>query len=146
MWKTHIFVKTCLYDVVGSLPVMPSLLPHGLWGRSQVSLCFASVVSPDDHDSPDKWSNAIVLHCIKITQQLLRKTALLLDQIMPFIWVTSNLMTKWNNRGKKFDLQECGFFLYALSRGKMRLQKNPRTLDMYNVGKDIMKKSSNRDG
>jgi hypothetical protein len=24
---------------------MPSLLPHGLWGRSQVSLFFASVVS-----------------------------------------------------------------------------------------------------
>ena len=28
--KTHIFAKTCLYDAVGSLPVMPSLLPHGL--------------------------------------------------------------------------------------------------------------------
>ena len=28
--KTHIFEKTCLYDAVGSLPVMPSLLPHGL--------------------------------------------------------------------------------------------------------------------
>jgi hypothetical protein len=26
----HIFAKTCLYDAVGSLPVMPSLLPHGL--------------------------------------------------------------------------------------------------------------------
>ena len=28
--KTHIFVKMCLYDPVGSLPVMPSLLPYGL--------------------------------------------------------------------------------------------------------------------
>jgi hypothetical protein len=37
--KTHIFATTCL-------PVMPSLLPHVLWGRSQVSLFFASVVSP----------------------------------------------------------------------------------------------------
>jgi hypothetical protein len=45
--KTHIFAKTCLYDAVGSLTVMPSLLPYGLWGRSQVSLFFASVVSPD---------------------------------------------------------------------------------------------------
>jgi hypothetical protein len=26
----HIFAKTCLYDAVGSLPVMPSLLLHGL--------------------------------------------------------------------------------------------------------------------
>ena len=25
--QPHIFVKTCLYDTVGSLPVMPSLLP-----------------------------------------------------------------------------------------------------------------------
>jgi hypothetical protein len=39
-------VKMCLYDPVGSLPVMPSLLPYGLWGRSQVSLIFARVVSP----------------------------------------------------------------------------------------------------
>ena len=37
--KTYIFAITCL-------PVMPSLLPHVLWGRSQVSLSFASVVSP----------------------------------------------------------------------------------------------------
>ena len=28
--KTHIFAKTCLYDAFGSLPVMPSLLPHVL--------------------------------------------------------------------------------------------------------------------
>jgi hypothetical protein len=28
--KKHIFAKTCLYDTVGSLPVMPSLLPYGL--------------------------------------------------------------------------------------------------------------------
>jgi hypothetical protein len=28
--KPHIFAKTCLYDAVGSLPAMPSLLPHGL--------------------------------------------------------------------------------------------------------------------
>jgi hypothetical protein len=34
--KTHIFVKKCLYNAVASLPVMPSLLPHGLRGRSQV--------------------------------------------------------------------------------------------------------------
>jgi hypothetical protein len=37
--KQHIFAKTCL-------PVMPSFLPHVLWGRSQVSLFSASVVSP----------------------------------------------------------------------------------------------------
>ena len=42
--KPLIFTKTCLYDAVGSLPVMPSLLPHGLGGRSQVSLFFASEV------------------------------------------------------------------------------------------------------
>ena len=28
--KTHIFAKTCLYDAVGSLTVMPSLFPHVL--------------------------------------------------------------------------------------------------------------------
>jgi hypothetical protein len=28
--KTHIFAKACLYDAVGSLPAMPSLLHHGL--------------------------------------------------------------------------------------------------------------------
>jgi hypothetical protein len=43
----HIFVESYLYEAGGSLPVMPSLLPHVLWGRSQVSLFFASVVSPD---------------------------------------------------------------------------------------------------
>jgi len=32
------FAETCLYEAVGSLPVMPSLLPHVLWRRSQVSL------------------------------------------------------------------------------------------------------------
>jgi hypothetical protein len=37
--KKHIFAKTCLL-------VMLSLLPYVLWGRSQVSLFFASVVSP----------------------------------------------------------------------------------------------------
>jgi hypothetical protein len=47
MWKRHIFVESCLYEAGGSLPVMPSLLPHVLWGRSQVSLFFASVVSPE---------------------------------------------------------------------------------------------------
>ena len=26
--KQHIFAETCLYEAVGSLPVMPSLLPH----------------------------------------------------------------------------------------------------------------------
>ena len=63
--KQHIFMEICLYEVVGSLSVMSSLLPHVLWGRSQVSLsclhfslmfsegevkspcCFVSVVSPD---------------------------------------------------------------------------------------------------
>jgi len=44
--KQHIFVETCLYEAAGRLPVMSSLLPHVLWGRSQVSLFFASVVSP----------------------------------------------------------------------------------------------------
>ena len=28
--KQHIFAETCLYEAVGSLPVMPSLLPHVL--------------------------------------------------------------------------------------------------------------------
>jgi len=45
--KQHMFAETCLYEAVGSLPVMPSHLPHVLWGRSHVSLLFASVVSPD---------------------------------------------------------------------------------------------------
>ena len=36
--KQHIFAETCLYETVGTLPVMSSLLPHVLWGRSQVSL------------------------------------------------------------------------------------------------------------
>jgi len=53
--KPHIFAKTCLYDTVGSLPVMPSLLPHGLWGRSQVSLFFASVVIPDSQTCIKIW-------------------------------------------------------------------------------------------
>ena len=44
--KQHIFVETCLYEAVGSLSVLSSLLPHVLLGRSQVSLFFASVVSP----------------------------------------------------------------------------------------------------
>jgi hypothetical protein len=43
----RIFVESYLYEAGGSLPVMPSLLPHVLWGRSQVSLFFANVVSPD---------------------------------------------------------------------------------------------------
>jgi hypothetical protein len=45
--KNHIFAKSCPYDAVGSLPVMPSILSNGFWGRSQVSLFFASVMSPD---------------------------------------------------------------------------------------------------
>jgi hypothetical protein len=28
--KQHIFVETCFYEAVGSLSVMPSLLPHVL--------------------------------------------------------------------------------------------------------------------
>jgi hypothetical protein len=44
--KTHIFAESCLYEAGGSLPVMPSLLPHVLRGRCRVSLFFASVVSP----------------------------------------------------------------------------------------------------
>jgi hypothetical protein len=28
--KQHIFAETCLYEAVGSLPVMSSLLPHVL--------------------------------------------------------------------------------------------------------------------
>ena len=39
--KQHIFVETNLYEAVGSLPLMPSLLPP-----VHVSLFFASVVSP----------------------------------------------------------------------------------------------------
>ena len=38
--KQHIFAETCLYEAVRSLPVMPSLLPPVLKGRSQVSLFF----------------------------------------------------------------------------------------------------------
>ena len=37
--KTHIFAKTCP-------SVMPSLLPHVLWGRSQVSLFFCKCGEP----------------------------------------------------------------------------------------------------
>jgi hypothetical protein len=29
-YKQHIFAETYLYEAVGSLPVMPSLLPHVL--------------------------------------------------------------------------------------------------------------------
>ena len=36
--KQHIFAETCLYKAVRSLPVMPSLLPPVLKGRSQVCL------------------------------------------------------------------------------------------------------------
>ena len=46
--KQQIFAETYLYEAVGGLPVMPSLLPHVLWGRGQVSLFFASVVSPSN--------------------------------------------------------------------------------------------------
>jgi hypothetical protein len=46
MKKQPIFVEISLYETVWSLSVMPSLLPHVLWGRSYVSLFFASVVSP----------------------------------------------------------------------------------------------------
>ena len=48
--KTHFKCKfkkiaeTCLYEAVGILPVIPSLLPHVLCGRSKVSLFFTSVV------------------------------------------------------------------------------------------------------
>ena len=45
--KQQIFVKPCMYEAVGSLSVMPSLLSHVLRGRSQDSLFFANVVSPD---------------------------------------------------------------------------------------------------
>jgi hypothetical protein len=38
--KQHIFVEPCMYEAVGSLSVMPSLLPHVLRGRSQDSLFF----------------------------------------------------------------------------------------------------------
>ena len=44
--KQHIFVETCFYEAVGSLSVMPSLLPHVLWQRSRVSLFLASMMSP----------------------------------------------------------------------------------------------------
>ena len=47
MRKKHIIAESCLYEAVGSLPVIHSLLPHVLWGRSKVSLFFASVVSPE---------------------------------------------------------------------------------------------------
>ena len=52
--KTHIFAKTCL-------PVMPSLLLHVLQGRSQVSLFFASVVSPDLTWPTPTYTQGIVL-------------------------------------------------------------------------------------
>ena len=42
-YKQHIFAETYLYEAVGSLPVMPSLLPHVLWVRSQVSLSEHSI-------------------------------------------------------------------------------------------------------
>jgi hypothetical protein len=68
MWKKkHIFAKTCLYDAVGSLPVMPSLLPHGLWGRSQVSLIFASVLSPDLDTKQSKGTALLLLLYISVT-------------------------------------------------------------------------------
>ena len=36
--KQHIFVKTCLYEAVGSLPVMSSLLPYVLWFPPPIKL------------------------------------------------------------------------------------------------------------
>ena len=62
--KQYIFAETCLYEVVGSLPVMPSLLPHVLWGRSQVSLFFASAVSPEWHTGEKS------MHCMHWWQLL----------------------------------------------------------------------------
>jgi hypothetical protein len=48
MGKNNIFLQKHVSEDFGSLPVivMPSLLPHVLCGRSQVSLFFANVVSP----------------------------------------------------------------------------------------------------
>jgi hypothetical protein len=43
---TFLAFLTTYFDEHSCLPVMLSLLPHVLWGRSQVSLSFASVVSP----------------------------------------------------------------------------------------------------
>jgi hypothetical protein len=40
--KQHFFAETGLYEAVGSLPVMSSLLPYVLCRRSQFSLFFAS--------------------------------------------------------------------------------------------------------
>jgi len=42
--KQHLFTETCLYGSVRSLPVMPSLLPHVFWWRSQAFIFFTSVV------------------------------------------------------------------------------------------------------
>ena len=36
--KQHIFAETCLYEAVGSLPVMPSLLPYVLWFPPPIKL------------------------------------------------------------------------------------------------------------
>ena len=47
--KNNTFLQkhVSIYEAVGGLAVRSSLLPHVLWGRSQVSLLFAGVVSPD---------------------------------------------------------------------------------------------------
>jgi hypothetical protein len=44
---------------------MPPLLPHVLWGRSQVSLFFASVVSPDNVISSTPHLGGIRTHNIR---------------------------------------------------------------------------------
>jgi hypothetical protein len=86
--KTHIFAKIFL-------PVMPSLLPHVLWGRSQVFLFFASVVSPGRvtliWDSNCKMSEYPCIDCG--SNVLPRQEALQCDQC------SQSLCTNWP--GKK---------------------------------------------
>ena len=63
--KQHIFAETCLDEAVGSLPVMPSLLPHVLWGRSQVSLFFCKCGEPciDMHYN-DQISSILIIQML----------------------------------------------------------------------------------
>ena len=113
--KQHIFAETCLYKSVGSLPVMPSLLPHVLWGRSQVSLFFSSVVWPCD-------SNPVMViyaacrciynyTCLQLSQFV---TIILSDNenIIKRMWTKTMLLPDRNNNHSLTDkpLHE-GFYM-----------------------------------
>ena len=76
--KQHIFAETCLYESVGTLPVMPSLLPMFFEKEVKFSKKISSVVSPDPNVrsyNNDKGLNVVMvittLQCDILTKMLL---------------------------------------------------------------------------